>query len=73
MDSETLRERQNDAEWESSVLTNRNPKKVQFFDDRIPVARPDVYPSRTVGQILQKARNCPGIGGSGSLNSDYTC
>lgn len=57
----------------SSILTNHAPSVVRFFDDRIAVARPDVYPSRTVGQILLKPRNSNYlIQGSGSLISDYT-
>jgi V8-like Glu-specific endopeptidase len=41
-------------------------------DDRLPVSRPDVYPNRTVGQILVKVRNGGIWQGSGSLVSDYT-
>jgi V8-like Glu-specific endopeptidase len=41
-------------------------------DDRILASRPDVYPYRTVGQLLVKERNGGMSQGSASLLSDYT-
>lgn len=54
-----------------------NAKPLQFdtarlLDDRIRVARPDVFPSRCVGQIEIKIRNGGWLQASGSLVSDYT-
>ncbi|MGE7094398.1 trypsin-like serine peptidase [Lysinibacillus sp. NPDC048646] len=59
----------------STVIKNANPLKVSqemLFDDRIQVARPDVFPNRCVGQIEIKLRNGTILQASGSLISDYT-
>ena len=55
----------------SDVLENERPV-MRPADDRIAASRPDVYPYRTVGQILVKVRNGGLWQGSGSLLSDYT-
>jgi len=58
---------------ESTVRTNRKPQIIiRPLDDRIPVARPEVFPSRCVGQILVKIKNDGVVQGSGSVISDYT-
>lgn len=57
---------------QSTIITNESPKVLRLFDDRIAVARPDVYPNRTVGQIMVRLKNGKLIQGSGSLLSDYT-
>ena len=72
MESKSASQKPDNPDRESTILTNPKPKMVRFFDDRIPVSRPDIYPSRTVGQILLKIRNGGVIRGSGSLISDYT-
>ena len=56
----------------TTTIENPNPIKFRLFDDRIPVSRPDIYPSRTVGQILVRLKDGRSWSGSGSLLSDYT-
>ncbi|CAH0345154.1 trypsin-like serine protease [Bacillus sp. CECT 9360] len=59
----------------STEITNPNPKmffQPKILDDRIAVARPDVFPSRCVGQIEIKVKNGGWHQASGSLISDYT-
>ncbi|MBI5251833.1 MAG: trypsin-like serine protease [Desulfomonile tiedjei] len=60
---------------QSTVLVNETPtlfEEIRLLDDRIPVARPDVFPSRCVGHIEIKLRGGGGYTASGSLVSDYT-
>ncbi len=56
----------------SSTLENPQPQGLRPLDDRIIVARPNVYPNRCVGQIIMRMRNGRVFQGSGSLLSDYT-
>lgn len=56
-------------------IANTNPlifAQPMLLDDRIRVARPDVFPSRCVGQIEIKVKGGGWHTGSGSLVSDYT-
>jgi V8-like Glu-specific endopeptidase len=56
----------------SSTIDNPRPRVLRPLDDRIPVARPEIYPSRCVGQIVARLRDGRVFQGSGSLLSDYT-
>ena len=55
----------------STNLVNSNSVGT-LRDERIPVCRPEIFPSRTVGQILVRLKDGQLSQGTGSLLSDYT-
>lgn len=64
--------RADDREIASEALSNPNPTLFETKDDRIPVARPEIWPYRTVGQIVVTLTDGRSHTASGTLISDYT-